>query len=229
MSFNFQVPGNFDISQNANLYVMDISAASQRKYHWDIDCGDTLNGMFSNASYQQDATNANHFNVVLTLANAQVESWLTTTGLSNAIGGSATNGAGLEAGAQDFNLRLLEIAALEIFGHAKARAAIGNDSEFVGYETVVKDHMYNAFATNQSLQNDFFETYVLLDRAELNNNDVTVHQAFNLADSIMYVYGNIQGNVVDATPSTVGDLANSTHPATYAANMRIAFDGLAAE
>jgi hypothetical protein len=224
MSFNFQIPGNFDITQNAELFVMDISNMSSRKYHWKINCGNTLNAMFDTKTYIESGSNNQEYNIVLTINNTQVESWLTTTPGLTYDNGTNTNSQGiLSSTAENFNFRLLEIAALEIFGHAKARAAIGNDQDFNNYQNVVSAHLYTAFNSNQSLRNEFFEQYVQLDRTELNGNDVNGTLSFNLANSSIFVYGNLSGNVIDATPSSV---TTNIFQTNYSANMRIQFSGI---
>ena len=223
-NFDFQIPGDFNITQDAELFVMDISSISNKKYHWLINCGNTLNDMFTTKTYTESGTNNEEYNIVLTINNTQVESWLTSTpGLTYEATGTSTNDQGIEATASNFNFRLLEMVALEIFGHAKARAAIGNDQAFSNYENVVSGHLYNSFTDNQTLRNEFFEQYVQLDRSELNGNDVDGTLNFNLANASFYVFGFLSGNVLDATNSTV---TSNIFQTNYSTNMRIRFRGV---
>jgi hypothetical protein len=225
-SFNFIIPGNFSVTQNANLYIMDIPATIEtRRYHWIIDCGTSLNAMFSNRNYTQVSGNNEAYTANLTVDMTQVNTWLTTTGLtwdSTSNGGVATS-VGLESGAQNFNLRLLEMAALEIFGHAKARAAISNESMFTNYHSHVTNHLSTTF-NNQNIRNIFFEQYVEINRY-YGSNDNQLQVPFNLANTSFYVFGNLNGEIVDATTSTLGTPGSPGFflKSNYCAPMRIQF------
>jgi len=225
-SFNFIIPGNFSVTQHVNLYIMDIPTTIEtRKYHWIIDCGTSLNAMFSNRNYTQVSGNNEAYTANLTVDMAQVNTWLTTNGLtwdSTSNGGVATS-VGLESGAQNFNLRLLEMAALEIFGHAKARAAISNESMFTNYHSHVTNHLSTTF-NNQNIRNIFFEQYVEINRY-YGSNDNQAQVPFNLANTSFYVFGNLNGEIVDATTSTLGTPGGSGFflKSNYCAPMRIQF------
>jgi hypothetical protein len=219
-SFNFIIPGNFSVTQNANLYIMDAPVTIEtRKYHWTIDCGTTLNAMFSNRNYRQVSGNNEAYTANLTVDMTQVNTWLTTTGLtwdSTSSGGVATS-VGIESGAQNFNLRLLEMAALEIFGHAKARAAISNESMFTNYHSHVTNHLSTTF-NDQNIRNIFFEQYVDINRY-YGSNDNQAQVLFNLANTSFYVFGNLNGEIVDATSINPGIFFKTN----YSAPMRIQF------
>ena len=80
----------------------------------------------------------------------------------------------------------LEFAALRIFGHAAARAAITNDTSYTAYE--VNGSLVNAIAsgvattllTDAGVNNQIFDLYVPLGKPELNANDVGVVVNMNL-------------------------------------------------
>jgi hypothetical protein len=224
MSFNFLVPGNFSITQNAELYVMSQSTLSTSKYHWIINCGNTLNTLFNTRTYTENTENSSFYNTTLITNNTQIQSLLNTNTLSYDITGNAGSNAtilGLVEPTATFNLRLLEMAALEIFGHAKARAAFSNDGSFINHHTTVSNHLFNSFNT-ESIRNTFFEQYVQLNR--INQADVGVSATFNLAETSLFVYGNLNGNIIDATSSTV--VTGSIFKTSYSATMRIEFKGI---
>jgi hypothetical protein len=221
MSFNFLVPGNFNITQDAQLYVMNLNTLTQSKYHWVISVGTTLNTLFNNRTYTENTTNNTLYNINLTTNTTEIERLLNTNTLNYDTTGSANSTAtnlGLETIAT-FNLRLLEMAALEIFGHAKARAAFSNDISFNNYHTTVSSYMSTSF-NSQSIRNNFFEQYVQLNR--ISGADVGVIATFNLAETSLFVYGNLNGQITDATPTTE---TSSIFKTSYNTTMRIEFKG----
>jgi hypothetical protein len=147
-----------------------------------------------------------------------------------------------ETTAQPYYVRLLEIMALQLFGHAKARAAIANDSSFKDTHATLRDHLHTEFG-NVQIKNDFFEQYVQLDRLDMSQNDVTVAANFNLYDSKISVTTYLTGAVLDIADQ-VGDMANGNASAvfgtriphslvnsedgTYNIHVLTIFDGLAA-
>ena len=229
-TFNFAIPGNFSVTQNANLYIMDMGTIEQRRYHWVIECGTTLNSMFTNRNYTQITGANDGYSANLTVNMTQVDAWLTTTGLTydstGTAGSNPTTYLGVETNAQNFNFRLLEMAALEIFGHAKARAAIANDNLFNNYNSLVTTHLSTAFL-NQNVRNSFFEQYVEINRY-YNSNDINnTLVPFNLANTSFYVFGNLNGEIVDATNTAtlLGTPGGSGFflKSNYCAPMRIQF------
>ena len=219
MSFNFLVPGNFSITQNAELYVMNLSILTTSRYHWVISVGTTLNSLFTTRTYTENGQNSSLYNISLITSNTQIESWLTTTGLTFESGGLG-GGLGWEPGAINFNTRLLEMAAQEIFGHPKARAAFSNDNSFNNYHTTVSSHIFTSFNT-PTIRNNFFEQYVQLNR--ISGADVNSLVNFNLAETSLFVYGILNGQITDATTST--PVTGNIFKTSYNTNMRIEFKG----
>lgn len=221
-TFNFIIPTNFSISQNAHLYINDVpTSINTAKYHWNINCGSNLNTMFNIRTYTQPTGTIDAYTANLTINTDQVNTWLTTTpGLNYDNNGTALLTAyGLEPGAVSFNLRLLEMVALEIFGHAKARAAISNDTAFNSLHSQLTTHLSCAF-NDQNTRNIFFEQYVDINRySNANTNDVGTIVDFNLANTSFFIFGFLNGNICDATTLTPGLFSKTT----YSANMRIQF------
>ena len=231
MSFNFIVPGSFDISQNAELYVQEATGLATAQFHYTIDKSGTLGDLFTTKTYQENSVNNEEYDVSLVVDTAAVEAvLLATDSCVNQAAGTNGNFNGLLNEA-NFETRLLEMAAIKIFGHAKARAAIGNDKDFAGKETIVSTHMATELAKPEVASN-FFETYVSLNRLEMNTDDITAPVVFNLADAEMYVFGNLGGDVLDATPGTAANASwnqSTPYAPSYTVNMRLHFNGKATQ
>jgi hypothetical protein len=216
--FNFYIPGNFQITQNAELYIADEVNLGASEYHFRINCGNSLNQLFNTRTYIQNSVNAEHYDVDLIINDTYVNSIFTN--VLNANGGTASNFIGMSSIPPiSFSERLLEIAALKIFQHAKARAAISNDNDFTDLHTHVTTHLATSFV-NTNITNTFFEQYVLSHGNALNSNDVDGPVQFNLDASQLFVYGSLSGSVSDGTPGTP-----STGNDSYNATIRIELIG----
>ena len=219
-TFNFYLPGNFEIIQNTELYIMDEVSLGSRDFHWKINCGNTLNDLFINRTYKEITGNTDFYETNLTINNTYVNGLFNN--VLNSTGGLNGNFIGLSTSTTSFSQRLLEMAALKIFGHAKARAAIGNDSDFINLHANVTKHLYDSFS-NTTIKEQFFESYIK-SQETLNSdgaNDVDEYQNFNLSNTQIFIYGVLSGNILDANPSTTGTLITNT----YTANMRIELTG----
>jgi hypothetical protein len=221
MSFNYLVPAEFSVAQNTNIYIMDQEALPAADYTFDIPLSGTANNFFTTRTYFQNSANNNLYTLDLVMNSNHFNSKLNALAAPTAGPGKAVVGALTSA---NIDMRLLEIAALEIFGHAKARAAIANDNDFVnklvGIHTTVFDVM-----NLQNTKNNFFEQYVDSGRvADLD--DITEPQSFNLADTHIWVKGWLNGVVQDATPGSAGDVV--PYNTSYNASILLDFNGAAA-
>jgi len=218
--FNFYLPGTFQINQNAELYIMNEYSLGSKQFHWRINCGTSLNQLFNSRTYKQNSTNAENIDINLSINDTYVATLFNS--VLNATGGSSENFIGIESAASTFSQRLLEMVALKIFNHAKARAAIANDNDFSGLHTQLTTHLSTSF-TNSDLQNIFFEQYILASGAveRAASNDVDVAVDFNLASSQIFIYGNLSGSIIDGTAGTPGVVSTNS----YNTNMRIELTG----
>jgi hypothetical protein len=219
-TFNFFLPGNFQITQNAELYIMNENNLGTREFHLRINAGSSLNQLFNSRTYKQNSTNAENIDINLIINDTYVTSLFSN--VLNTTGGTFGNFIGMSDTAVSFSQRLLEIAALKIFGHAKARAAIANDNDFTNLHTQATTHLTTSF-TNSEIKNTFFEQYYLAqgiaDAPAANDVDEFVN--FNLAASQLFIYGTLSGSIADGTAGTPG-----TYPGnSYNATMRIELTG----
>jgi hypothetical protein len=215
MSFNFYVSKNVALEQNTLLFVSNASVDASAHYVIDVNMGDSLNNLFSTRTYKQNELDEDDYNTILTVDHIELFSRLNTSH-SNIFKGSGTNSApgvdilGKENEFQPYYVRLLEIMALNIFGHAKARAAIENDTEFKTKVINIDDHLTNEFGTNETLRNEFFEQYIQLDRQEINQNDVNTDVNFNLHDSQISFLAFLSGIVLDTNSNgMISQILNS--------------------
>ena len=215
MSFNFYVSKNVAFEQNTLLFASNASVDANAHYVIDVDMGSSLNNLFSTRTYRQNEIDENDYNTVLSVDHSELLSRLTNS-YSNIFNGTSTTTApgapilGKENEFQPYYVRLLEIMALNIFGHAKARAAIANDDQFKEKLQNIDNHLTNEFDTNETLRNEFFEQYIQLDRQEINANDVNTNVNFNLADSQISFLAFLSGTVLDTNSNgAISQILNS--------------------
>jgi hypothetical protein len=113
------------------------------------------------------------FNIDLNLN--QISTFLSFNRSLTTTSNLSVNTNGFETSWKPFGERLLEIVAMKIFGHPKARAAIGNDNDF--YDTdALSIKVYDAF---NNIKNEFGNYYMgIYDITEVNNNV----QAMNISN-----------------------------------------------
>jgi hypothetical protein len=200
MSFNFYLNETVVLQQNTALFVQDITPfPTNTNFKIDVNFGSTLNALFENHTYTQNELDENDYNVVLNVQNSNLANRLNDAVVL--LGGTSSLSVETSSSADDhkkFYIRLLEIMALEIFGHAQARAAIANDTDFKAKHNDIINHVWNEF-NKEGVQNDFFEQYVQLDRVDLSQNDVSGHVMFNLDDSRIDFTAFLNGALEDAT------------------------------
>ena len=225
MSFNFYVSNPVAFEQNTQLFISNAGIDASAHYVIDVDMGDSLNNLFTTRTYQQNNPDENDYDTILSIDDSFLFSSLNESHSLISKGGSTNHNAsgtlllGEEGGTQPYYIRLLEIMALNIFGHAKARAAIANDTEFKLKALNINNHLTNEFDSNEVLRNEFFEQYIQLDRQELNANDVNTVVNFNLADSQISFLAFLSGSVVDTNNNgSITQILNSKIADTLVSN-----------
>lgn len=210
MADNFFVNSPFNVTQNAQIYSVTVTTnANQYDYILGINVTaagwTSMNDLFANKHFIQNssAQNTNGENNVDISLDANIAAINALLYGSNAVSISSdmSNVSGhaayttLTAGDKLVGLRFLEVVATKVFGHAKARAAIANDTEFYSNANgsiiaQIADGINNAISTKKS---DIFNAYVAYDRVEENvntnnasnefNADAEANKTFNFADT----------------------------------------------
>lgn len=183
MSQYLFINNSLTITQNTNLYGEYINEGSY-DYTFQVNLYSIVNditGIFSNATYIQNANDANNYNVNLVISDSvNFSNWNTSINNQNLItvdiGNSNVAFTTLEPTVQQkFGDRLLEVVAHKLFGHGQAHAAISNDSEFYTHDGQLWNHLSQSLM-NDEFRHDIFNQYVSLGRYE---NTITQHLANN--------------------------------------------------
>lgn len=198
MSDTFFVNAPFAVSLNAQIYAETaVTNLATYDYVFDINVGaggwTSMNSLFNSRYFIQNSAtqNTSGENLVDLGLNANLDSLNDLLYGNNAVAISSTmtnvasNAAytTLTAGEKLLGLRFLEVVATKVFGHAKARAAIANDSAFY-LDRSVASSLINQIASgiDNSLVNrklDIFNIYVTYDRVQLNVNTNNSSDEFN--------------------------------------------------
>jgi lipoprotein signal peptidase len=169
----------FDVT---DLLIFNESAdLKQFEYHITIPAA--LSNFFDQHRYRQttDTNNAYEVDHITLGDGGEIRNELSSlvTGSLNPAGAGIRPGFGLTVGE-----RIVEILALKLFGNARAKAAIANDTEIT--QTSWKSPLEHVFNTDRNL---IFEQYVGLDRVEPESNNVYPEyndtdnwQTFNFSD-----------------------------------------------
>ena len=195
MSFNYyfnDLSDWFGIERDADLYAENGAVVNDQEFDYILDLTGVLNDMFNTKTYQQNGANADLYDVNLTINTDYVVNMAANTGMANSASNLAT---GILSGSATIGTRVLEILALKIFGHARARAAIANDNAIVaGLANDLANHVQNVVTAHR---NDIFNQYVQQDLAELNANDVNVPVSFNFQNDTLVFPGYVTGSLVN--------------------------------
>ena len=193
---------SFGINRNADLYANNVSPVNLQEYDYVITLQGALDNLFSTRTYQQNASNMNEVDINLVLDHNAFNTMFNNTEMVNA-GASITSGV-LTASQCDFNTRVLEVLAIKIFSHGRARAAISNDTDIIsGIQNALYAHIGNVITAHK---HDIFNQYVQQDLPELNNNDVpelnnnnvvNTPVNFNFSNDTLAFPGYINGSLVD--------------------------------
>jgi hypothetical protein len=215
------------LEQNANPYGIYINEGAY-DYTFVINLQTAVTSadittIFTNASFFQNASNADAVDINLALNQATVHSnWGTINNASMVtvlVGNSDVAFGTLKpTSSEKIGDRLLEVVAHKLFGHGQAHAAIMNDHEYYTHDGQIWNHLSNSLA-NSSFAHHLFNQYVATERYETeatrlgaseansNGNDVDRWVKFNFSgftfDYPLYVNG-----VVNYDASITGNELN---------------------
>lgn len=216
MALNLYIENPIALTQDTSLYAAnDLPApAGVFDYIITVDVGADVNALFETKKYKQatngtSLTDENNVLVYLNINRAFVDAKLTSNTTTIAKWNDVCSVRGLEASPQRFGLRLLEVMALKVFGHARARAAIENDTEFYRDDSV-STSVINQLITGMNVSVDaqkfnIFNSYVQTDRIEADANgvdntynDVDANYQFNFGSSNWSFNTWLSGSLLDA-------------------------------
>jgi hypothetical protein len=173
-----------------------------------------ITDLFSNATYKQNSVNPNMVDINLTILDslnfADWNSTINNQPIATISPGLANIGFGtFLVSNQRLGDLFLEIIAHKLFGHAQARAAIRNDTEFYFHDSQIWNHIGSSFNLN-NIKYDIFNQYIVMGRYE-NTEDINTYINFNFQDLTMdfplYFSGNI-GVDQSLTPDERNNLLN---------------------
>ena len=182
----------FDINRNTDLYADNKLVYNEQLYDYIITINGSLNCLFSKKSYQQNLCDMNNVNINFEINNNYYYNYYITSTISTTTN-ALVNGVLVEE--CNFDTRVLEILALKIFGNARARAAISNDTDII-YD--LQNEFYNHI--NNVIQNhkyDIFNQYVQLDNVEMRRDDINRPVNFNFTNGVFSFPGHISGSLAD--------------------------------
>lgn len=193
----------YGINQNTTLYAQNLSPVNENEYDYVITLPINMNSqLFSTKTYQQNASNADLYDVVLTLDQGAFNTAYDTSAMVN---DKSDLGQGIMT-TEKVEVRILEILALKIFGHARARAAIANDNTITNsIKSDLFNHLNNVV---QAHKNDIFNQYAQLDLVEMNANDVNATVNFNFDADTLAFPGFLNGSLSGVPDTISADLAN---------------------
>ena len=186
------------VSMSGDGYLLVVSAPNDANY-----VGAVWSYINSGVSIITNSSNnilTNQVDVALVFNTDYYNGVSATTGYNNIgiLGGKTTVQSlgmqGLENGL-DFGTRVLEILAIKIFGHARARSAISNDTTITSN---IKENLSNHFINViNKYKYSIFNQYVQTDNPNINTDDITAPVEFNFQQDILSFPGFIVGNLDD--------------------------------
>jgi hypothetical protein len=197
MSYSYFANEFFSVNQQTNIYAQNFPINNAfYDYVFEVNLSqDSLNNMFDIRHFKQNSNQQNNVgenlvDVDFLINRTFVDSLLTDNkvGVIGIPAGYLGDDLGFLSGEKMVGLRFLEVVAMKIFGHAKARAAISNDTDFYKNDSIPGSLINQMIGGLQSSifskRNEVFNQYVKYDRIETDvANDVDVNVNFNFQNS----------------------------------------------
>lgn len=201
----FLVNSPFTVYQNTCIYA-DSQSAIYNGYDYIFNVNITnvwnsMNVLFNERNYKQrtndqNNSNENMYDVYMsTNADALLALFTQNTVYTFSNNSDVSTKPAyntLDPAYKTLGFRFLEVVATKIFGHAKARAAIANDSDFyqTGVNSIISQILNGIENAVQNKKNTIFSTYVSYDRIEetmmhnIDVNDADGNTQFNFYKTI---------------------------------------------
>lgn len=211
--------GSIDVGTNIEIFAKQPDGSPNTYYYLPLQTN--LYELFSNHHYIQN--NVTSFIINLSYDNDQMnkifDKTVTEPGFfgplmqgtlgQNAIGKQNGSINGTDQSNTNLGNRFLEILAIHIFGHAKTRSAIRNDTAFNQIPLTIKNSILNSL--NFNVKQDFFQQYVGSGKY-IYSNDVDQYESFNLDDSIMrYKIEFTVNDIFDSSGINLTSLTNENN------------------
>jgi hypothetical protein len=192
MSIKYYFDEPLFINTQAQLYASDNNFIDTNIYDYIISFNTIFNTFFDMKTYMQNVENSNNVDINFTVSfnefqNIYQNSKMQSTESNAFIYGSIDT--------IDFGTRILEILALKIFGNARARSAINNDTYIINN---LQNNLYNHI--NDIINKhkyDMFNMYVQQDLPELSQDDITQPVNFNFTYDKIAFPGYIKGTLAN--------------------------------
>ena len=175
-------------------------------YDYIITLDSSFNYLFNVKTYKQNSLNPSDVDISFNISINDYNNMYKNTNMQQTQSNAYMYGS---VDKIDFGTRILEILALKIFGHARARAAINNDVTIVNN---LQDDLYNHLENVvQKHKYDIFNMYVSQDLPELNQDDISEPVNFNFNyDKIMFP-GFVKGSLSNKNLLSPSLLNGPTH------------------
>ncbi len=206
MSIEYFFNDPFFINTETQLYSQYGNILDTNIYDYIITLNTTFDNLFNVKSYKQSDQDTNNVEINFSIHtdeynNIYNQTFMSPTETNAYIYGSMDK--------IDFNTRILEILALKIFGHAKARSAIGNDTNIINN---LKNELLNHFDdTIQRHKHDIFNMYVYQDKQDLTQDDVSKSANFNFNYDKIAFPGYVRGSLSRKNLLSASLLNGPTH------------------
>jgi hypothetical protein len=170
-SLDFFINQQILLNQATSLRAQNTETSSLSSFDYIInfDIGNDSNLLFKNRSYQKKLDGVD---IDLQFNHNFINNIIASKTSILSIGNPTCKSTGISNDKELFGLRLLEIIAIKIFGHAKARSAIGNDSEFYNLTSGMNQLIGGMQQGINVKALNIFDSYVQDDRIQKEANGV---------------------------------------------------------
>ena len=190
MSFTYYFNDPFFINSQTQLFAENNNIIDTNIYDYIITFNPIFNTFFSSKTYQQNVQNPNNVDINFAISSNEYSDSYTNTIMQSTETNAYMYGSMDNI---DFSTRILEILALKIFGHARARAAINNDTFIINnIQNDLYNHIGNVLDKHKY---DIFNMYVYQDLIDLKNDDLSKPVNFNFKYDKIAFPGYVKGSL----------------------------------
>jgi len=190
MSFSYYFDEPFLINSQTQLYAEPNKLVDTNIYDYIITFNTMFDTFFNSKTYKQDPQSPNNVDIDFSISSNEYINIYQNTKMQPTETNAYIYGS---MDTIDFSTRILEILALKIFGHAKARAAINNDTDIVnGLQNDLYNHIGSMLDRHK---HNIYNMYVYQDLQDLKQDDVDSPPNFNFNYDKIAFPGYIKGSL----------------------------------